>query len=99
MKNPDRKIVSRLEELPNIGKAMADSLRVVGIDHPKKLFGKEPFELYDELCAITGKRHDPCVIDIFMSVVHFMEGGEPLPWWFFTDERKKFNKIYEENTK
>lgn len=99
MKNPDRKIVSRLEELPNIGKAMANTLKVVGIDHPRKLIGKEPFELYDELCVITGKRHDPCAINIFMSVVHFMKGGEPLPWWFFTNERKKVNQIYEENTK
>ena len=41
------------------------------------------------LCAATGKRHDPCVIDVFMSAVHFMDGGEPLPWWSFTQERKK----------
>ena len=89
MKNPDRKTVSRLDALPNIGKAMADKLQLIGIDHPKKLIGKEPFELYEELCKATGKRYDPCVIDVFMSVVHFMEGGDPLPWWAFTDERKK----------
>ncbi|MDT8283944.1 MAG: helix-hairpin-helix domain-containing protein [Thermovirgaceae bacterium] len=28
-------------------------------------------------------------IDVFMSAVRFMEGGEPLPWWSFTDERKR----------
>jgi len=89
MKNPDRKTVSRLEDLPNIGKAMADDLRLIGIDHPQKLIGKEPFKLYEALCNATGARHDPCVIDVFMSVVYFMEGGEPQPWWSFTDERKK----------
>ena len=89
MKNPDRETVSRLDELPNIGKAMADELQLIGIDHPKKLIGKEPFELYEVLCATSGKRHDPCVIDVFMSVIHFMEGGDSLPWWSFTDERKK----------
>jgi len=89
MKNPDRKTVSHLVELPNIGKAIAGDLRLIGIDHPKKLIGKEAFELYEALCEKTGKRHDPCVIDVFMSVVYFMEGGEPLPWWAFTDERKK----------
>jgi len=36
MKNPDRETVSRLDELPNIGKAMADDLYLIGIDHPKK---------------------------------------------------------------
>jgi hypothetical protein len=88
MKNPDRKTVSRLEELPNIGKAVADDLRLIGIDHPKKLIGKDPFRLYEALCKKTGTRHDPCVIDAFMSVVYFMEGGEPRPWCSFTDERK-----------
>ena len=89
MKNPDRETVSNLEELPNIGKAIAGNLHLIGIDHPRELIGKEPFQLYEKLCDITGQRHDPCVIDVFMSVVHFMEGGDPLPWWKFTDERKK----------
>lgn len=89
MKNPDRETVARLDELPNIGEAMVDHLESIGIDHPKKLMGKEPFELYRALCATTGKRVDPCVIDVFMSVINFMEGGEPLPWYAFTDQRKK----------
>ncbi|MFH0795356.1 MAG: helix-hairpin-helix domain-containing protein [bacterium] len=89
MKNPDRETVSRLEKLPNIGKAMAADLELIGIDHPKKLIGKEPFELYEVLCATSGKRHDPCVMDVFRSAIHFMEGGDPLPWWSFTDGRKK----------
>ncbi len=89
MKNPDRETVTRLDELPNIGTAMSYDLQLIGINHPKMLIGKKPFELYESLCARSGKRHDPCVIDIFMSVVHFMEGGEPLPWWSFTEKRKK----------
>jgi hypothetical protein len=80
MKNPTRTTVLRLEELPNIGKAMAGDLRLIGIDSPKELIRKNPFELYDKLCAKSGKRHDPCVIDVFMSVVRFMEGGDALPW-------------------
>lgn len=89
MKNPDRETVSRLDELPNIGKAMARDLRLIGIDHPRKLIGKDPFDLYKMLCEKRGKSQDPCVIDVFMSVVHFMEGGDPLPWWSFTGERKR----------
>jgi hypothetical protein len=89
MKNPDRETVSRLEVLPNIGKTIANKLQMLGIDNPRKLLGKEPFELYDRLCIKSAKRHDPCVIDVFMSVIYFMEGGEPLPWWSFTGERKK----------
>jgi len=89
MKSPDRETVTRLDELPNIGKAMSRDLQLIGINHPKMLIGKKPFELYDALCARSGKRIDPCVIDIFMSVIYFMEGGDPLPWWLFTEKRKK----------
>ncbi|MBI9083493.1 MAG: helix-hairpin-helix domain-containing protein [Desulfobacterales bacterium] len=89
MKNPNRKSVARLEALPNIGKAIAEDLRSIGIDHPGKLIGKDPFELYEALCSKSGKQVDPCVIDVFMAVVDFMEGGDPRPWWAFTDERKK----------
>lgn len=88
MKNPDRKTVSQLEQLPNIGKAIASKLQSIGIDHPEKLIGKNAFDLYDTLCKTSGKEYDPCVIDVFMSVIHFMEGGDPLPWWAFTRERK-----------
>ena len=90
MKNSNRYTVSRLEGLPNVGKAIAGHLRSIGIDHPRELIGKDPFELYEVLCRTSGKKHDPCVIDVFMSVIHFMEGGHPLPWWSFTDERKKY---------
>ena len=89
MKNPDRETVARLDELPNVGKAMAGYLHMIGIDHPRELIGKEPLALYEALCAQTEKRFDPCVLDVFISVIRFMEGGEPLPWWSFTDARKK----------
>jgi hypothetical protein len=91
MKNPDREKVKKVIDLPNIGKVMADGLQLIGIDHPKKLIGKDPFILYEKLCTKSARRHDPCVIDVFMSAVHFMEGGEPLPWWLFTEKRKRIS--------
>jgi len=92
MKTPNRETVSSLEELPNIGRVIARDLHFIGINHPRELIAKDPFQLYAKLCRISGKKHDPCVIDVFMSVIHFMEGGEPLPWWSFTGERKKTSK-------
>lgn len=89
MKNPDRTPVTQLEQLPNIGKAMAADLRFLGINMPCQLVGRDPLQLYDELCAKTGTRHDPCVLDVFISAVRFMEGDPPLPWWSFTEERKE----------
>ncbi len=82
-----RESVHKLEDLPNIGKAMADDLRLIGISRPEQLAEREAFEMYKALCEKTGQRQDPCVLDVFMSVVHFMRGGEARPWWEFTPER------------
>lgn len=84
--------VRRLEDLPNIGKAMAGDLHRLGIHTPEQLIGQDASEMYERLCSITGKRHDPCVLDVFMSIVHFMAGGEPLSWWQFTARRKQLQR-------
>jgi hypothetical protein len=81
--------VYKLEDLPNIGPAMADDLRLLGIQVPEQLCERDAYEMYVLLCDKTGRRHDPCVIDVFLSIVHFMRGGEARPWWAFTAERKK----------
>lgn len=88
----DREAVVRLEDLPNIGKAGAADLRCIGIERPNQLVGRSPLQMYEALCAKTGTRHDPCVIDVFMSVVRYMEGAAPLPWWSYTEERKRLLK-------
>jgi hypothetical protein len=85
----NRNRVVALTDLPNIGKAGADDLRLLGIREPSQLIGKCPFEMYEKLCQITATRHDPCVIDVFMSVTRFMSGEEAQPWWKFTEERKQ----------
>jgi hypothetical protein len=78
-----------LEQLPNVGPSLAASLRAVGITRPTELVGQDPFAMYDSLCAATGTRHDPCVLDVFLSAVRFMEGAPPHPWWHYTAERKR----------
>lgn len=79
----------RLEDLPNIGPAMARDLMSLGIRQPADLVGQDAFVLYEQLCRQTGLRHDPCVIDVFLSVVRFMAGEGPRPWWDYTLERKR----------
>jgi hypothetical protein len=81
--------VSRLEDIPNIGREIAKDLRGIGIEAPSQLNGRDPYELYDRLNAQTGVRHDPCVLDTFIAAVRFMEGGPRLPWYAYTPERKQ----------
>jgi hypothetical protein len=77
-----------LEQLPNVGPSLAADLRLLGIQHPKELAGRDAFVLYQSLCAKTGQRQDPCVLDTFMAVTDFMRGAEPAPWWKYTAQRK-----------
>ncbi len=83
------KNVKVLEDLPNVGKSIAGDLRRIGIYEPDGLRGKDAFVLYDSLCSLTGKKQDPCVLDVFMSAISFVNGSKPKPWWSFTKERKR----------
>ena len=55
------------EQLPNVGPAMAGDLRALGLQHPRELAHRDPFVLYQALCAHCGRRQDPCVLDTFMA--------------------------------
>ncbi len=77
-----------LEQLPNIGPSLAADLRLIGIHEPQQLRGRDAFVLYQQLCAATGQRHDPCVLDTFMAATDFMGGAAAAPWWTYTAQRK-----------
>lgn len=83
-----RTACTRLEDLPNIGPAIAAKLRRIGVGAPPDLIGRDPYALFDELCARTGERHDSCLLDVFIAVTRFMDGEPARPWWTYTAERK-----------
>lgn len=78
-----------LESIPNIGPAIAEDLRQLGITSPAELMGKDAYTLYLALCDHSGKRQDPCVLDTFIAATRFMAGDPPHPWWYYTAERKR----------
>lgn len=85
----DRTRLHKLTDLPNVGKASAHDLELLGIRVPAQLVGRDPYALYDELCEKTHAVHDPCVMDLFLSITRFMQGDDPKPWWAYTEERKR----------
>ena len=87
-KRIERSKVRSLTDLPNIGPAMARNLEFIGILKPEHLKGKDAVKLYETLCRKSKTRHDPCVLDVFISVTRFMGGEDPEPWWTYTEERK-----------
>ena len=90
--NPSKVVrdkVRRLVDLPNVGPAMAGDLELLGFSRPAQLAGADPLQLYASLCHATGERQDPCVLDVFMSITHFLAGGPAQPWWHYTGQRKR----------
>jgi predicted GIY-YIG superfamily endonuclease len=81
--------IAHLEDVPNIGPSVAADLRQLGITLPIDLLGRDPYAMYDNLCRLTGQRHDPCLLDTFIAAVRYMEGEPKKPWWKYTAERKK----------
>ena len=85
----DRHSIDNFEQIVNVGPAMADDFRRLGLHSPAELIGQDAMELYERICQIDGVRHDPCVIDVYMSTIDFMNGNPARKWWEFTAERKR----------
>ena len=77
-----------LGDLANVGPATLRDFHTLGIRTIAQLARQDAFKLYDRLCRRTGKRHDPCVIDVFMATIAQSRGAAPQPWWKFTARRK-----------
>jgi hypothetical protein len=84
-----RREVVHLEDIPNVGPAVAADLRRLEITTPGELLRRDPYAMYDDRCRITGQRHDPCLLDTFIAAVRYMEGAPKKPWWKNTAERKR----------
>ena len=80
----------QLTDLPNVGKVVAEDLRKLGINTPQDLLGHDAYAMYYKLCELTGMQHDPCMIDVFLSLTDFIQGNDPKPWWAFTAQRKAY---------
>ena len=78
----------KLTDIPNIGVSLAADLQSIGIRTPEDVRRKDPLAAYESLRTPMGRRHDPCVLDVFMAAHKFMNGGLRQQWWDFTAERK-----------
>jgi hypothetical protein len=79
----------QLLALANIGPAMREDFALLGINSVAQLAKQDADKLYLKLNALTGRRHDPCVWDVFAAAVHQAKTGEATPWWQWTKVRKK----------
>lgn len=81
-----------LAGLRSVGPATRRDLDLLGVRTLADLAAADPQELYDRLCARTGQRHDPCVLDVFAcAVAQARDPRLPAPlrdWYNWTPHRK-----------
>ena len=77
-----------LTAIPNVGPAIARKLRALDVRSAGDLRGRDADELFERLCALDGRRHDPCLLDTFVAAVDYANGGPARPWWEYSRERK-----------
>jgi pathogenicity locus Cdd1 protein len=80
--------MSTLTSIPNVGPAIARKLERLGVREPDDLRGQDADELFERLCALDGRRHDPCLLDTFHAAVDVADGKPARPWWEYSRERK-----------
>lgn len=82
----------RLRDLVSVGPAIERDFQMLGIRSVDVLARKDPERLYTRLCAVTGQKQDPCVLDTFRAAV--AQARDPfLPhrrcqWWYWSRQRK-----------
>ena len=83
----------QLRDLVSIGPAMLRDFSMLGIRNVAELARQEPKQMYERLCALSGQRQDPCVLDTFSAAVAQARHPELPPaqrqWWYWSRERKR----------
>jgi hypothetical protein len=77
-----------LRQLPNVGPAVARMLIRLGVERPEDLRGQDGERLFQRLCDLDRRRHDPCLLDTFVAVVDHANGAPARPWWHYSRLRK-----------
>lgn len=81
--------LQELQQIPGVGKKIAEDLRTLGVRSITDLHGRDPEELFRQLQARAGAPVDRCVLYVFRCAVYYAthERHEPelLKWWHWKD--------------
>ncbi len=85
-----------LGDLVSVGPTILHDLEMLGVRSVAALARRNPEKLYEHLCAVTGRRHDICCLDVFRAAVAQARNPK-LPakqcnWWYWSRVRKAREK-------
>ena len=79
-----------LEQIPGVGKSIAEDLHHLGITAIDQLKGKDPEKLYRKLCDFNASPVDRCMLYVLRCAVYYASNSDPDPellkWWNWKDE-------------
>ena len=82
--------LKELQQVPGVGKSIAEDLWELGIRSLADLKGKDPERLYDKRCEQQGVKIDRCLLYVFRGAVYFASHKKHNPrllkWWNWKDE-------------
>jgi nucleotidyltransferase/DNA polymerase involved in DNA repair len=85
-----------LADLVSVGPATLRDFERLGIRTVAELARRSPEKLYEQLCAVTRRSHDICLLDVFRAAV--AQARNPrLPaaqrnWWHWSRQRLREEK-------
>ena len=86
----------QLRDLYSVGPATVRDLKTLGITRVEQLAGKDARELYDRLGRLSGKRCDPCMMDVLSAAIAQAQDPnlpkEKRKWWYWSRIRKSHKK-------
>ena len=81
--------IKKLRTIPGVGDRIAHHFLELGINRISDLKGRNPENLYAEMCEKKGCKIDRCMLYVFRCAVYYAENKihEPakLKWWNWKD--------------
>ena len=80
-----------LEQIPGVGKSIAQDMRNIGIRSVGQLKGRDPEKLYQKLCDVKASPVDKCMLYVLRCAVYYASNTEHDPellkWWNWKGNR------------
>lgn len=90
----DSAILSELQTIPGVGKAISRDLWRLGIRSVADLRGRNPEQLYARLCTLQQTQVDRCMLYVLRCAVYYASETDPDPallkWWAWKDRPGAF---------
>jgi hypothetical protein len=82
--------LEQLEQIPGVGKSVAQDMRNIGIDSVSQLENQDPEKIYQKLCSFKASPVDRCMLYILCCAVYYASNTEHDPnllkWWNWKDK-------------